>query len=330
MYEVRRFSDLSSLPDEEFYAMLAQGLSITAAHVARLSESIRRSAKARDETAAEILESIASEEVGKFLILVDAARMDLTGTKEHLHRQLKRCSNHLAKALYFKSATGAPASFGELRRFLDSYRDDLYLDGPSGFDWIFRNELIALREDAMYVDLHKTEDSLSWHDPGSRLIGTSSWDEPQPFILVSALAAAGVPTAAGLEIVNTVWKGFIPHDDPTDRFGGTRWSEGHQLAKETLLALANAGLAGELSERQEQILLAEWTFPIHGLDLDGRKVRPAALARERALRRRAFVWDEADYDSVTREMFDAYDFAETMSYESFYDAQRAKFFEIDD
>jgi hypothetical protein len=46
----------------------------------------------------------------------------------------------------------SPQDFAEVRVQVDGLRASRYLDGPSGADWILRNDLIDKRETNMYVD----------------------------------------------------------------------------------------------------------------------------------------------------------------------------------
>lgn len=330
MYKARRFFRLAELPDARFSPMLADGLALTATHVAALSTAIGHSVASGDHVAGRVLEAIAREEIGKYLILADAARIDRTAPGDLLTKQLGRCSQHLAKALYYRSARGAPASFAELRHHMDRHREDLYLDGPNGVDWIFRNELIAGREDAMYVDLHETEDGLQWHDPAAEPMFFGDWTESGPFALVAGLHAAGLGTAEGLKIVHEIWKDFHPADAPGQEHGGTRWEEGRDLADATLQSLDAADLVTPDITSQHVLTIREhWTFPLYELDLTDVKVGAAALIEKRRIAMRFQLWNEADYDSLVQEMWSGLGADEFISLENYRHARLMRFLEAD-
>ena len=75
MHSPRRYDQLASVPKAGFFGVLGQGMDAIASHVETLVGAAERSSNAGDSLAAEILLAIAREEAGKFLILLDAARI---------------------------------------------------------------------------------------------------------------------------------------------------------------------------------------------------------------------------------------------------------------
>ena len=108
MHRPRRYDQLASVPKPEFFGVLGEGMDAIASHVKTLVAAANRSYDARDSLAAEILMTIAREEVGKFLILLDAARIP-QNDQTRMTSQLKRAGNHLAKSLYFEMTRSVPS-----------------------------------------------------------------------------------------------------------------------------------------------------------------------------------------------------------------------------
>lgn len=178
-----------------------------------------------------MLGTIATEEVGKFLILLDAARMN-QHDQAGLRRQLQRAGDHLAKLIYAEAHSGSPATYGEVVGFIDSQRVSLYLDGPRDFDWVFRNELLAGRERLLYVDLINGENGLEWSTP-------EVYDKfglegrPQGLPLVRSLQRAGVTTVAALATLEQQWADFKAVAD-------THYQELTPRIRASLVAVAEA------------------------------------------------------------------------------------------
>lgn len=142
---------LSSQPLHTFTEVLSEGMALIAEHVSTLASGASLLAAMSSPRGAEVLRVVAEEEAAKYLILLDATRFDYKEQGDR-SRQLKRFSDHLPKGIYVRSYRGSPATYGEIVRYADRLRDDLYLDGPNDIDWIFRNEILAERDERLYVD----------------------------------------------------------------------------------------------------------------------------------------------------------------------------------
>jgi len=75
MAKPRQFKKLAKLKGSSFYEAIAEGISLTGRHVGTMSAAIETLTDQEHFVAAEMLEVLAKEEIGKFLILVDAARI---------------------------------------------------------------------------------------------------------------------------------------------------------------------------------------------------------------------------------------------------------------
>lgn len=279
-FQPRSAKVLAELPRNEMLAEIAQGMSHLATHVADLAGGATTLHEAGSPVAARALEAISTEEAGKYLILLDAARC-ARGPEVRRKRQLGRFSSHLAKGIYAETAWYRPHDLAEIERGIRRLRLAAYLDGPSGVDWIFRNEVESRREESLYVDFVQTDDGETfWQSPG--IYGDSGFvTTPSAVRLVGALHRAGASTAAGLTLVDEIWHDFVPTSS-------THWQEVKERTYRTLKAWDAAGLAAEASTEDAQQILESWTFPLHSLELK-RKV-PVDLDELRAQQESA-GWD---------------------------------------
>ena len=305
LHKARQYQQLANAPKADFFGLVAEGLTGLAEHIAALVTSAERCYENGDELAGDILVAIAREEAGKFLILLDATRIEW---KEQASRssQLKRASDHLAKSLYFEMSDLNPATLSEVERYFAHARKSHFLDGPNGCDWIFRNQSLAEREDAMYVDYQETDEGLVWRKPAARAGG---WLRGQRvFDLVRALAASGFASEDGLKVVHELWSGFIPcnseaRDDgdlvvePVD----THWSEIEQRNCHTIDHLRSSGI--EVDPTSEAQIIDRWTFPLHGVDLS-RIDTGKTIDEEKQRAERAELWDLAGYADLVAEQWE--------------------------
>ena len=270
--QVRQFHQLANRPNE-FLPMLAEGLAAIAEHCRALETAAERSYEAKQYRAAAILRSVAFEEAGKFLILLDAIRLG-RGDKELLVEQLKRAGDHLSKGLYASAVDCRAANLKELRSYLELDRRTMYLDGPNDVDFIFRNSIIAQREEAIYVDLVADEGSLIWFSPARTDEHNLGFTRACVF-LVAALEDLGVCNPDALEVIGQIWSGFVPVET-------TSWPENRDMNNETFRALNSRGLVNpQVNERSLHFFPDWWTFPLHHEDLGPIKVKESDLIEAR-------------------------------------------------
>jgi len=254
----RAASSLAAFSDRRLLERLAEGLALLAEHVHKLESSVQVLERDRQIGGAVPLRALAEEEAAKFLILIDVVRCPRKPQQLRV-RQLDRFHNHLAKGLYVEVYDGSPANYEEVRRYVDMLRKSHYLDGPNDVDWVFRNSVIATREERLYVDYVEDDDGTRWHSP-------SSWDEiglryrSAVISLVAAMERAGFASVAGLGFVAPLWRDL----ELTDSLHRQVIRD---LNKRTLEAFQEAGITERASADDLHEIVESWSFPLHSMDL---------------------------------------------------------------
>lgn len=293
----RAFVDLANLRDPDLFEALAQGLALLAEHVSSLCDGVAILETAAKYRAASSLHSLANEEAGKFLLLLDAARCPRQ-PQSLLSSHLKRASDHVAKGIYSVLSHGRPADLAEVERYVVPFRSTLVLDGPEGFEWIFRNPIEDGREACTYVDYVDPEQDAApheWNAPPHEALAQALGGTSPACELVSSLARVGIATRDGVCLVADLWRDLSPES-------GTGWGEIHDRNRQTFEALDAAGLASGATAGDRSRMIEQWTFPLWQCDLsripvsrEELKERQAELAaREWALDRFVDWHDEED------------------------------------
>ena len=264
MHRPRQYDQLASVAKAKFFDILGEGMDAVASHVETLVGAATRSDDAGDSLPARILMAIAGQEAGKFLILLDAARIPYDD-RTRMTSQLKRACDHLAKSLYVEMADVRAATLSGVGRYLTEERQSHYLDGPNDVDWIFRNRALADREDLMYVDYQETDEGFIWHQPSVSQFGTRLYVR-QVFQLVADMRAASFCDPAGLEIINQVWRDTVPTNG-SDGSEDTHWVDIKSRNVDTLKQILAAGVVAEIGEEASRRIVDLWTFPLHSLDI---------------------------------------------------------------
>ncbi|MFI9569721.1 AbiV family abortive infection protein [Streptomyces rishiriensis] len=263
-----------NVPKAERLTLIAEGLELLAEHVSTLRDDLIHLQEAGRSRGAAVIDGLASEEAAKMLILLDVVRMGWSDTVA-VRGQLKNFYNHLARGIYARLIAGRPADLAEVRRYAESLRRELYLDGPNDVDWIFRNSVEADREESLYVDYVTSEGDSAWITP-ARLsdLKLSSW--PSMVVDLSlALHRLGCTSEKGLEIIAKEWDGFSLDDD-------THWVKVEAINKRILNKLHAAGLCSDdLTRADIRLALEQWIFPLGGVDLSPIKVTKTELLAER-------------------------------------------------
>ncbi|MFJ3825411.1 hypothetical protein [Streptomyces nodosus] len=263
-----------NVPKAERLALIAEGLELLAEHVSTLRDDLLHLQDAERSRGAAVIDGLASEEAAKMLILLDVVRMGWSDTGA-VRGQLRNFYNHLARGIYARLIAGRPADLAEVRRYAESLRRELYLDGPNDVDWIFRNSVEADREESLYVDYVTSEGDSAWITP-ARLsdLKRSSW--PSMVVdLALALHRLGCTSEKGLEIIAKEWDSFSLDDD-------THWVKVEAINKRILNELHAAGLCSDdLTRADIRLALEQWIFPLGGVDLSPIKVTKTELLAER-------------------------------------------------
>lgn len=270
--QARAIKRLMQLAPAARRAPISEGLGLLAENVATLGADIdllRGESRGRSFW---ILARQAEEEAAKALILLDLARSDQRENKGAV-RQLKHFYDHLARCIYAEVTQMSPADFAEVRRMVESMRPSLYLDGPEGFEWIFRNRLLAAREEGLYVDYVTDEEGERWVTPASG--EEISFGGPSPAVteLVGSLHRLGAMSERGLAIAAGAWAGV----EVTD---ATHWQEVVALNREVVGELIAEGLTEHAVEADSAAVIRRWTFPLSALELSMIDVSRAELEAE--------------------------------------------------
>jgi AbiV family abortive infection protein len=257
--KVREAKALGTLPDPKFFAVVSEGIGHVVTNATRLEESARAVREARRPQATRILSLLAEEEAAKGLILLDAVRCPRK-EQQIRSRQLGYFNDHLARGIYADLAGARPSDFAELERYAASMRKTHYLDGPNDVDWIFRNQILAEREDAIYVDYMESDGEYSWHAPRDDEMLLMAYMAPPSLRIAQALHAIGLTSPKGLEIVAGIWRKVRVHSALT-------WHEVRELNLATFSRLQAEGITGGGDRESASTLVNRWQFPLYPLDL---------------------------------------------------------------
>ena len=225
-------------------------------------------ARARRAQGFRILKSFACEEAAKALILMDVARCPRQPA-DVFGRQLGYFTSHLAKGIY--------AEYYEWRyRYLDNadqwfssmLRKDYDLDGQDGADWMIRNQIIALREDTIYVDYVNTDHGSYWQEPQPLPLDPPWFHRRDPKVIDVSLALyhSGLARPEALREIAKFWRIRDPKSiDDIASFHATNRALLQEPELNCLLRRRSSATYGKL--------LGGWLLPLYGLDLNLIKVR---------------------------------------------------------
>jgi len=257
-----------------------------AAQVNVLEDDVQSIKNLRVHRAHSLLRSVAREEAGKFLVLLDMYRCP-EADQSLRSRQYSRAGNHLAKLIYAEAADARIASQEEMLRLVNFCRQGLYLDGPNDYDLIFRNQPLQDRDSVLYVDLLEVEDSvkqeLIWWQPyldSSSDPPLPNGDEvhiwrsstPQSVKLVHTIDASGLLTETGLAALSDAWAGFDAREDSHCTDWQTRTGSAFKIAS---LPIADEAIR-EIADL--------WPMPLVEIDLSEIQINVEDLVEERERR----------------------------------------------
>jgi AbiV family abortive infection protein len=276
----RATKDLCQLSSFDFLDAISEGLTIIATNVDALWKDVLTLQSNKQYHGARVLRAIAEEEAAKFLILLDAVRCP--SRDGLLAGQLDRFGNHLAKGLYARACGMRPVTLRDLQEYMDDCRREFYLDGPTGTDWILRNEVFDDREGALYVDYVEVGGDHNWLDPADTAAMSGSSTEPAAVQLLRHLHDAGLATASALAIIADVWRALELTPD-------THCTTVRSTNRETLERLDDKKLLNDVGGSALSLILTEWQFPMYSLDLSLIKVDKERLRELQA------EWDPNDW-----------------------------------
>jgi AbiV family abortive infection protein len=288
--KTRQFRQLAGKGFAQRLPLLIEGLEALAANLDGLVAEFDLSVSAKAYRAAEMVRNVGREEAGKFLILIDSCRAP-DSHPDQISRQFARAGDHLAKLIYDQIADYSIASQAELLRAVEKHRQELHLDGPNDYDWIFRNELIAERESVLYVDLVESEGELGWSSPTD---AEEPLRPPKSLRLVDSLMKTGIVSPAGLPILQDAWRGFDPSAD-------THYAEWAKRTTQALETFATGHNVGDSWGAAAWSVVHIWPMPMVAIDIEMVRVKAADLAERReALSAewlaRQYGWDLDEWD----------------------------------
>jgi hypothetical protein len=275
----RKVATLGAKSGAERLRLIGEGLPILLASAQELAD-VEKQLPRKHQRARAILIGQAEEEAAKILILLDAVRCPPKRQKA-LNRTLSNFYNHLARLIYAAASGWHPATLPELARYVDLDRTSHYLDGQYGPEFLFRNDLLDIREGFLYADLVDEDGTLAWRKPGPRFGGIPiehdilGLNVPRfhALPLVQALWRVGVFTSEGLKVVSQIWQPLKLDDQ-------MHYSEIEARNRRTLEALEGLGYQLEASKEEVRRVM-DWQWPMYSLDFTEIKVTEYAIQRER-------------------------------------------------
>lgn len=271
--KARSLTQILNLPKARRLEVIAEGLGLLTEHVEKLHGDLLHLMGHDRRRGAAVVDALASEEAAKVMILLDLVRMGWED-REAAQRQIRRFYQHMARGIYARVVHGRPADLKEVRRYADGLRQSRYLDGPNDVDWIFRNEILADREDSLYVDYVAAEDQCFWTTPVSR----HEYPPLRPNLIIElaiALKRVGCTSVHGLKIIAQAWQGVVITDD-------THWQIVEKINREVVGRLHENGLTmPDLTARDVRLVYEQWTFPLNGVELEEAEVSTATLQAKR-------------------------------------------------
>ena len=276
--DVKQLSTISNLPWGERIAVISDGLQAIWRNVASLRGTLELLKRASDWRGYSLVQTFAEEEAAKYLILLDYVRYP-NSKKALADRYLKYFYSHFVRLLYSELCKIRPATWDEILDWLEIQRASDFLDGPNDVDWMFRNEILQNREGALYVDYVQMDGEWFWITPSDReleTLGIVGITGSPVLHLVERLEDAGFTSICALNEIQDTWSavGMEP---------GTHWQEIRAKNIETLKRVdtCREPIDEELSDLNAKGIVDNWSFPLHGVDLEMFKVNRKELEEYR-------------------------------------------------
>lgn len=263
----RAISDLCQLPEKDFFLQVSIGMGHVLENALRLYHDSRLLIEQGRSQSSSILKRFAEEEAAKFHVLMDAVRCPRKPS-EVLNRQLSKFNDHLSKGIYAELCTWRCATLGELFGYVEAEYKEYCLDGPTGFDWIFRNRVLQEREEAMYVDYVEADEEHEWIRPSAetKLLSTSRTFEPEVLVTARALRDIGCATHEALEIISAIWR-------PIQMSKDFHYQELRRLNKKVLESLQEKALLIDQPAKLYSKVIDDWPFPLYSFERKEGKIK---------------------------------------------------------
>lgn len=282
--DVRRLSTISNLPWAKRIVAISDGLKAIHRNIASLRDTMKILKDNSDWRGYSLVQTLAEEEAGKYLILLDYVRYT-NRDKAMADKHLRYFYDHFVRLLYAQLCQIRPATWGEILDWLERQRRSVFTDGPNDVDWVFRNEIVQNREGALYVDYVDMDGEAFWISPTDRdwnMQGMPELADSLVIGLVERLEYVGTSSTCALKEINEEWADL--RLEPS-----THWQEIRSKNIATLKRVeACRGSEEEIPRSVALGIIDTWSFPLHGVDLEIIKVNRAELEEFRQNYRR---WD---------------------------------------
>ena len=256
--------DLVEFNDTQLFETVSEGVTHIVNNVSRLNTAGQKLHSVEDYHASRILRHFATEEAAKVLVLLDTVRCPTEKSQEKA-KTLECFNDHIGKAIYAKACEWRPANFQNMISYVEDERVMFYLDGPTGYDWIFQNCIEQSRQNLIYVDYMRNiaEENEPreryWVYPYENMFINDaffSYNTPASVTLALALQQTNVTTVSGLSIIAEIWRSFTPTPN-------TEISELIDMNRLTIDTLYERGILDKNKlGTDEQITLLRWPFPL--------------------------------------------------------------------
>lgn len=259
--KTKAIKNLCKLSDIDLFNELSKGFEYIIQNVNKIENDSKYLYDKDRYRGARVLRIMAEEEAAKYLILLDAVRCPRNG--KNFSRQLNRIYEHLSKGIYTEYCGMKPMYFHEILKWIEIAREKYYLDGPMDVDWIFHNEIIQKREEAIYVDYVENDNKNIWLTPlRYEKLGKFTVMTPisSSINLVNQLHIIGLTKPESLKIIAEVWRPVEIHDEFS-------WPSLRELNHHTIKELDNCNQLVEQDKNIYRQIIEEWQYPLHSIDL---------------------------------------------------------------
>lgn len=193
-------------------------------------------------------------------------------------KQLGRFNDHLAKGIYALVYDYRPGDYGDIHRAVVRECHEYYLDGPNDFDWIFRNEILQMREENIYVDYIESDGEHMWLTPKRYyhpdMSSFTHYLRPAVMEVATALWKAGCTKPEALQLLIRIWRPIKMSDDFS-------WHELREVNIKTLEELDEKNLLNTQDDTVCSVIIDRWLFPLYSLDIRIIKVNKEKLKETR-------------------------------------------------
>lgn len=255
----RAVYELAQLADKELFGEISQGLRTVVGNALNLWRTSKVLFRHDRRQGCEILRLFAEEEASKFFILIDVVRCPRQ-ERYLLKQQLNYFYDHLAKGIYTQHYESVPADFREVKGYVENFRQAHFLDGPEGFEYIYKNTILDRREELLYTNYVRSDNGCYWVNPRRTLIVPSWETEPEILRTARLMCRMGFANPNSLEQIAIQWRKFPLNDT-------THWGEIRNQNYETIKTLQELGLIRETNTADVEIVLDRWNFPLYPLNL---------------------------------------------------------------